>query len=66
MGRIDYEGLSSPVKSVEFIPIRNLLKPLDILERLVDTLYEVSQEQERRLEELELAKRLILASSPAS
>jgi hypothetical protein len=62
---IDYEGLTSPIKNLESISTRHLLSPLDILKKLVDTLYDASQEQERILEELELAKRIILAIQPS-
>jgi hypothetical protein len=60
-----YGEYSSIVQDLKSISLLDLLSPMKILENLLDSLYRASELQKKRLEELEMARRIILAIQPS-
>ncbi len=56
---------TSPLKDLKSVAIGDLFRPMRILENLLNSLYNASEAQRKRLEELELARRMILAIQPS-
>lgn len=61
----DNYGESSYPTELKSIAISDFHPPMQILERLVEALYNANEAQEKRLEELEMARRIILAIQPS-
>jgi len=55
----------SHLEDLKSVAIGNLFSPMRILENLLNSLYSASEAQKKRLEELELARRMILAIQPS-
>jgi hypothetical protein len=60
-----YGEPTSPLEDLKSVAIGTLFSPMRILENLLNSLYNASEAQKKRLEELELARRMILAIQPS-